>query len=265
MNTLSSHLPDDELQAGYALADLSAEELSLWQSRAAEEGLTPDASLEWIVLQLEINAAMKESGEIPPFLAAMLKQQIPQASVTSPAKLESTKEEESPVIVGSFGSSILPWIGWAVAACLALLFVVQMKKPAATATVDVEKSPATLEQQAKDLTRLKMTGTPGVYEGASGEVLWSNELQQGYLLLSDLPVNDPEKAQYQLWIVDPKRDEIPVDGGVFDIVADASGKAQIEIQAKLNVRDPQAFVITLEQPGGVVRSKQETVVAIAKL
>jgi hypothetical protein len=30
------------------------------------------------------------------------------------------------------------------------------------------------------------------------------------------------------------------------------------------VNNPQAFVITLEQPGGVVVSKQEVVVALAK-
>jgi hypothetical protein len=30
------------------------------------------------------------------------------------------------------------------------------------------------------------------------------------------------------------------------------------------VNDPKAFVITLEQPGGVVVSKQEVVVALAK-
>jgi hypothetical protein len=35
--------------------------------------------------------------------------------------------------------------------------------------------------------------------------------------LKNLAVNDPTQNQYQLWIVDPERDELPVDGGVFDI------------------------------------------------
>jgi hypothetical protein len=51
---------------------------------------------------------------------------------------------------------------------------------------------------------------------------------------------------------------------VFDIPTDGS-PAIIPIDAKLAVKQPQVFVITLEQPGGVVKSKQETVVAIAKL
>ena len=81
--------------------------------------------------------------------------------------------------------------------------------------------------------------------------------------LANLPVNDPTKNQYQLWIVDPKRDEIPVDGGVFDIPA-GSDTAVIAIRNALQVSKPTVFVITLEQPGGVVKSKQEVVVALAK-
>ena len=84
------------------------------------------------------------------------------------------------------------------------------------------------------------------------------------MLLTDLPVNDPAAKQYQLWIVDPTRDEAPVDGGVFDIPA-GQPTAIVPIDAKLAISKPQAFVITLEQPGGVVKSKQEVVVALAKV
>ena len=77
-------------------------------------------------------------------------------------------------------------------------------------------------------------------------------------------MNDPKKAQYQLWVVDPTRDaDAPVDGGVFDIPTDGS-PVIVPIVAKLSLTKPQAFVITLEQPGGVVKSKQENVVALAK-
>ena len=83
------------------------------------------------------------------------------------------------------------------------------------------------------------------------------------MTLTDLPANDPSAQQYQLWIVDPSRDEKPVDGGVFDIPAGAT-TAVIPIRNPLVVKNPAAFVITLEQPGGVVVSKQEVVVALAK-
>jgi anti-sigma-K factor RskA len=257
MNTLPSNIPDDELQAGCVLADLSAEELTLWETRAKEQGLAADEALEWIAVQLEIHAAMKATEEIPASLVAALKQQIPHPSPAQPTTVPS------PVIAAQFGSTIRTWAGWAAAACFAVLLALQSKKTTDSVVIS-QNTPATLEQQAKDLTRLTMSGTPGQFKSARGEVLWSNEQQKGFLILTDVPVNNPQQAQYQLWIVDPTRDEIPVDGGVFDIVADASGKAQIEIHAKLAIRDPQAFVITLEQPGGVVRSKQEKVVAIAK-
>ena len=84
------------------------------------------------------------------------------------------------------------------------------------------------------------------------------------MTLTNLPANDASAKQYQLWIVDPGRDEKPVDGGVFDISV-TNGTAIIPIRNPLVVTNPQAFVITLEQPGGVVVSKQDTVVALAKI
>jgi anti-sigma-K factor RskA len=115
---------------------------------------------------------------------------------------------------------------------------------------------------AKDLTKTEFCGTEG-YSQMTGNVVWSDELQEGYMTLTNLPANDPASKQYQLWIVDPDRDEKPVDGGVFDIPAHAT-TAVIPIRNPLAVTDPKAFVITLEQPGGVVVSKQEIVVALAK-
>ncbi len=91
-----------------------------------------------------------------------------------------------------------------------------------------------------------------MYPDVSGEVVWSDARQAGYMRFRNLPVNDPSKSQYQLWIVDSKRDKHPVDGGVFD--ANADGEILIPIDSKLRVDAPAAFVITREQPGGVVVS-----------
>jgi anti-sigma-K factor RskA len=130
----------------------------------------------------------------------------------------------------------------------------------------VQSSPAVAEarlrKEATDLIERQFTGL-GDFAQASGKVVWSDAAQQGYMTLQGIPANDPQKAQYQLWIVDPTRDEAPVDGGVFDIPADGS-PVLVPIVAKLALKNPQAFVITLEQPGGVVKSKQEQVVALAK-
>ena len=99
------------------------------------------------------------------------------------------------------------------------------------------------------------------YEQVTGDVVWNNELQQGFMRLSGLPTNVPTEAQYQLWIVDPSCDQRPIDGGVFDVLE--SGEVIVPIDAKLIVNTPQAFAITLEQPGGVVVSDGPLLVVAA--
>ena len=79
-----------------------------------------------------------------------------------------------------------------------------------------------------------------------------------------LQTNDPGSQQYQLWIFDGERDQAyPVDGGVFDIPAGTT-EAVIPIDAKIQVHDAKAFVITMEPPGGVVVSDRSRVVGQAK-
>ena len=136
---------------------------------------------------------------------------------------------------------------------------VEFRQPAALSPATAETR---LRSEAADLIERNFQGL-GTFKGTSGKVVWSDSKQQGFMTLSGIPVNDPKKAQYQLWIVDPKRDEAPVDGGVFDIPTDGL-PVVVPIVAKLSLTNPQAFVITLEQPGGVVKSKQEQVVALAK-
>jgi hypothetical protein len=98
----------------------------------------------------------------------------------------------------------------------------------------------------------------------TGDVVWNDTLQTGYLRFEGLEPNDPARHQYQLWIVDASRDDrYPVDGGVFD-APKASGQLVVPIRAAVPVREPAAFVVTLEKSGGAVVSSREHVVAIAR-
>src|SRR6185295_19400023 len=93
----------------------------------------------------------------------------------------------------------------------------------------------------------------------TGDVVFDPVRQIGFLRFQGIPANDPRLAQYQLWIADAgRRQPEPVDGGVFDVTpqATASGDVIIPFRAKLPVGKPAAFVVTMEQPGGVVVSKQ---------
>jgi hypothetical protein len=90
------------------------------------------------------------------------------------------------------------------------------------------------------------------FANVTGDVVWDNASQTGFMRLTNMPVNDPANSQYQLWIVDPERDERPVDGGVFNV--SDSGEVIVPINSKLPIIQPAAFAITEEQPGGVVVS-----------
>jgi Anti-sigma-K factor rskA len=98
--------------------------------------------------------------------------------------------------------------------------------------------------------------------GVTGDVVWDPVTQRGFLHFAGLPPNDPATHQYQIWIFDAGRDKrYPVDGGVFDVPANAS-EVVIPIRAALMVRKPAAFAVTLEKPGGVVVSGREHVIAL---
>ena len=261
MEPSANHTSPEELQAGHALADMDSQELAAWRELANEQNIAPDSTLEWIAAQLEIESAQKSPESIPSSLVATLIRQAQERQTPPAAASEVIAFPTSPA-----RPSRQSWWGWAVAAVLAVLLTIQsLQKPATiTSPAPLEVTQALFLRETSDIIRLPLSGTTGDYAMAKGEVQWSDTKQQGYLVLEDLPVNNPQKQQYQLWIVDPKRDEIPVDGGVFDITTSGDSPVVIEIHAKLTIQAPQAFVITVEQPGGVVRSKQEIVAGIAK-
>lgn len=171
------------------------------------------------------------------------------------------------------------WFGWAVAAaaCIALAINVWTTRmdtqlaqdPKPQPTVEAKPSLAELRAQlvatASDVVRGEW-GPANVDEikEIAGDVVWSDTRQEGYMTFRGLPANDPEKEVYQLWIFDETQDEkTPIDGGVFDVTAD--GEVVVPIDAKLKARNPAAFAVTIEKPGGVVVSSREKIAALAKV
>jgi hypothetical protein len=116
------------------------------------------------------------------------------------------------------------------------------------------------------VTRVEWTPTDDpAAAGVSGDVVWDDDRQEGYMRFTGLARNDPRREQYQLWIFDERGDERhPVDGGVFDIPG-AAGDVIVPIQAKLAVRRPALFAVTIEKPGGVVVSSRERLPLLAKV
>jgi hypothetical protein len=118
--------------------------------------------------------------------------------------------------------------------------------------------------RASDVVRVAWSATKDpAGKGATGDVVWSQAEQRGYMRFHGLGPNDPRRTQFQLWIFDQGRDDrYPVDGGVFDVDA-ATGDVIVPITAKLRVDRAALFAVTVEAPGGVVVSKREHIVLTA--
>lgn len=170
----------------------------------------------------------------------------------------------------------LHWAGWvaAIAASVALLLSWRngMDRPMSVissplleeqdAGVDDERWGELLSLGDSIFVMWKAGPTP-LENPAGGGIIWNQSRQFGLMRFEGLPVNDPATEQYQLWIIDPKRDQHPVDGGVFDI-PDAR-RSIVRVHAKLPVIAPTAFAITIEKPGGVVVSDQTRLPLIAAI
>jgi hypothetical protein len=121
-------------------------------------------------------------------------------------------------------------------------------------------------QPESGVTRVDWTPTKDpAAVGVSGDVVWDDARQEGYMRFAGLAQNDPRREQYQLWIFDARGDERhPIDGGVFDIPA-GPGEVIVPIRAKLAVRQPALFAVTIERAGGVVVSSRERLPLLAKV
>jgi anti-sigma-K factor RskA len=165
------------------------------------------------------------------------------------------------------------WLGWAVATftSLALAFTLFFPRNVESPTPPTAKNPTATEKfQQLIASNQKLykanwaAGNMKDLKDVSGDIVWSDEKQEGFMRFKGLPANDKAKETYQLWIFDETQDEkTPIDGGVFDI--DANGEIVVPINAKLKVKNPKMFAITVEKPGGVVVSKREKIPVLAKI
>ena len=177
------------------------------------------------------------------------------------------------------GSPWFAWLGWAVAAaaCIALavnVFVMRPKEPDVAKVLSPAEAPRqmTPTERREEMLRSAVNmvkaewanGNVKDIKTISGDVVWSDEMQTGYMRFRGLPANDPGKETYQLWIFDKTQDKAtPIDGGTFDVPTE--GEVVIPINAKLKAQGPEMFAVTIEKPGGVVVSSREKIAALAKV
>lgn len=107
-----------------------------------------------------------------------------------------------------------------------------------------------------------LDGAPAAEQpNITGDVVWNDRLETGYLRFVGLKPNDPAKEQYQVWVIDERGMEQKVSAGVFNATAD--GEVIVPITPGIAVGRVALFAITVEQPGGtwVPDLKRRVVVA----
>ncbi|MEZ5974683.1 MAG: anti-sigma factor [Planctomycetota bacterium] len=223
--------------------------------RALEERVDPVEFEELEQTVAWVHLALANSGSPPASLRESLQTQASRfvAQELSTAPTAPVRQAPKPRL------ALAAWTGWLAAAALLCIWFWGNHAPE---TLDVNAWAA----QAVDLQRLAWSATDNALANAAeGEVLWSADAQEGFMVFRGLPINDPKQAQYQLWMFDPARaewEQHPVDGGVFDITQ--SGESVVPIHAKLPVGRAALFAVTLEAPGGVVVSQRENLLVLAK-
>lgn len=154
---------------------------------------------------------------------------------------------------------LLAFVAGALAASLCVWLFLQQSHDASLQQLRDE-----LLANAQDIAQRAWDRGPSPMAGqVTGDVIWSQDRQEGLMRLQHLPVLPPDKA-YQLWIFDAERPTHPIDGGVFRIES-ADVETLVRIDAKLPVQKPTMFAVTVEDRRGVVVSAKEHIVALATL
>ncbi|PAY15608.1 hypothetical protein CKO51_31040 [Rhodopirellula sp. SM50] len=247
--------------AGYVLGDLSDAEAERLQSVLASDDRAAD-----ILHELEMTSAAVQLASMRPDAGPMPRDVADRIGAEGRRMVEQRAAEVQhsggTVSVAAKGVSTREWVAWFCAAAAVLLAIALWQRDQGATQRDVRQARAALLRQSDSLLRVDWTpGKTPFDQPVSGDVVWDSESQTGFMRFENMPINDPSAEQYQLWIIDPQRDDEPIDGGVFDVTD--SGEVIVEIDAKLNVIAPAAFAITIEKPGGVVVSSQERLPLLA--
>lgn len=260
--TVHDHNELQELLAGRVLGDLNQiEQQRLSQLLEFNESENVETELERAAAALQLALLKRPQYDMPPALRERImsdatryvaddRQEVFNSQVTSPQNVSR--------------SSVREIIAWLVCAAAILVAVSAWLGNRTEDVIPLATAREHLISNIEDTVRVTWSPGKTPFENeVSGDVVWSNAEQIGFMRFVGMPVNDRSIEQYQLWIIDPDRDDEPIDGGVFDIPS--TGEVLVPINPKLMVLKPVAFAITIEKPGGVVVSTQDRLPLLAKL
>lgn len=269
MNTNS---PDQErllhLLAGRALGDLGHEESHELDLVLAKLSQSEASSARRVVAELEsLKGSMLVGWDAGESMQSNLSPELRGRILNAGRSMLKDGGSSSPVRGDMRPREGIAW--FLTAASVALAVFAWNRPEALVAPVPSWRARQELLQQP-DSTKLAWSSTDDPdAKGVSGDVVWNSQQQRGYMRFKNLAANDPRLQQYQLWIFDKGREgDFPVDGGVFDINSaskdPSTGDLVVPIAPKLAIRNPAMFAVTMELPGGVVVTKKERLLLLAK-
>ena len=274
--------PIRDLLADEAAAGLDARQWMELERALSAGDISARGDLEFLELAAAAADLALMRGHVeamPDTLKARLSQTVPATiaiekarASTPPAAIPMPARQPMVVPARYTSTSSLSWVPWLLAAaCLAIAGSLWVSRPLPSSVPGQGVASAarlSLDALKRDTRTAQIPWQPGNDESVgkvTGEVVWNNELQQGYVRFKGLAANDPSKEQYQLWVVD-KAQEKPIDAGVFDIskaMRTASGDILLPLAPHLRVNDPQLIAVTVERPGGVVVSDLKRIACMA--
>ena len=183
--------------------------------------------------------------------------------------------------------SPLPWGGWGLAACFAILAgyfslkyvearsqATLQSQAAQLADLEMRSLKQTLEaerivarqqiadlKRASDFDQLKIAKLASLLENSREAVaiaVWNPLRQEGVLTVDNLPRIQQDQS-YQLWVIDPAEPGGPVSGGVFSV--DDRGTARLNFRPDQPVNAAKQFAISRERKGGAPKPEGKIVAA----
>ncbi|MFN0133480.1 MAG: anti-sigma factor domain-containing protein [Phycisphaerales bacterium] len=243
-----------ELLADQATSDLSAQDDR--ELRQLLAGATDD-SMEHAAAATAAAFAAPDSQPIPDSLRRKL---ITAATTHGDSRVPVPRGSD---VAGRIGTRTwVKWAGWAAAAGIALGAL----WPRGAAVTPIRSQYQQMASAAGVAHAQWADWDSPEQAGVTGEVIWDESRQRGFMKFVGLKPNDPRAEQYQLWIIDERGladstgQSARISGGVFDA---QSGETLVPIAPALAVRGAAAFAITIEKPGGTWVSDMKRRVVIA--
>lgn len=153
--------------------------------------------------------------------------------------------------------------GWLAAAAAIVVAAIGWMRPGGTGVAPDTTPPVAIRPASEVRAQLLASAPDAVVipladwdnpeqAGVTGDVVWSESEQAGYLRLAGLKRNDPTVEQYQLWIVDSRGMGQRISGALFDATPDpVTGEVVVRIEPRIATQGAAAFALTIEKPGGV--------------